>query len=305
MTGLSPEVGPLLEALWRHADSPHTPVRQLRQQLDEATAKMAIVPEVQTQPTRAGDRDAEWVLVARASRDRRVALYFHGGGYALGSLTSARPLAGNLCVALRRPILSLDYRLSPEHPFPAAIEDGIAAYEWLLESGYSPRDMVLAGDSAGGGLSVAVLLALRDRGVAGPAAAMCFSPWLDLTLESDSLEKHAIQDPIIQPWKLAEMAGWYLGGRPATDPLASPVFADLRGLPPLLVQVSSSECLLDDARTFAAVADRAGVDATLQTWAGMPHVWHSFAPRLPEAQAALAAAARWLHTQTRTHTEVK
>ena len=291
----SPETALLLQALWRNVQNPGTPLLGLRDRLNDAVIRMPTASGVLVATERIGELHAEWLNPPEPLADGSgVVLYFHGGGYAIGSLNSARPLASNLARVMRWPVLALDYRLSPEHPFPAAIEDGVQAYRWLLELGYAPSKILIAGDSAGGGLCIAVLLALRDHGHVNPAGGVCFSPWLDLTLNSSTLVCNAEQDPVVQRWILAEMAAWYLNGHDPREPLASPVFANLRGLPPLLVQVSSSECLLDDARGFCSAALSAGVDVTLQTWPGVPHVWHAFAPRLPEAEEAFIAASDWV-----------
>ena len=231
---------------------------------------------------------AEW-LVPPSARDDVVLLYLHGGGYVIGSPRSHRHLAAALARAARARALVLDYRLAPEHPFPAAVEDAVLAYRWLAEQGIRPARLVIAGDSAGGGLTVATLVALRERGLALPAAGVCISPWVDLTCSAPSYAKNAAADPIVRPALVSEMARAYLAGADPRTPLAPPLYADLRGLPPLLIHVGSDEVLLDDAAGLAERARAAGVDAALEIAPRMVHVWHWFLPMLPEAQTAVDA----------------
>ena len=228
---------------------------------------------------------AEWLRPPSARADG-VLLYLHGGGYVIGSPRSHRHLAAAIAVAARATGLLLDYRRAPEHPFPAAVDDAVAAYRWLLSRGISPERVVVAGDSAGGGLTVATLLALRDAGVPLPAGGVCISPWTDLTRPAESYVTN-LTDPIVKPGMIVEMAQAYLGGANAKSPLASPMHADLRGLPPLLIQVGGGELLRDDAEGLATRAKEAGLDVTLEVWDEMVHVWHWFLPMLDEAGAAI------------------
>jgi phosphinothricin tripeptide acetyl hydrolase len=206
----------------------------------------------------------------------------------IGSPRSHRHLAAAIARAAGARALLLDYRRAPEHPFPAAVDDALAAYRWLLESaGVAPGSVVVAGDSAGGGLTVATLLAARDAGLPQPGAGVCISPWVDLTCSLPTYATKAAVDPVVDAALVQKMAKAYLGGTDPRTPLASPLHADLRGLPPLLAQVGGDEVLLDDARELAARAKGAGVDATLEVWDAMVHVWHWFLPMLDEAQAAI------------------
>lgn len=223
-----------------------------------------------------------------------VVLYFHGGGYVMGSVNTIRPLAANLAVAAGARVLALGYRLAPEHPFPAAVDDAVAAWRWLLDGGADPAAVAFGGDSAGGGLTVAALLAARDQGVPRPAAAVCISPWVDLTLAGESYDRNAATDPDVLRWRLEEMARLYLAGADPRIPLASPVFGDLAGLPPLLVHAGTSELLEDDAVLLTAVARTAGVSVTLELYQDMIHVWHAYAPGLPEGTAGIERIAAWL-----------
>ena len=181
----------------------------------------------------------------------------------------------------------IEYRLAPEHPFPAAVEDAVAAYRWLVGEGLDPAQIVIAGDSAGGGLTVATLVALRDEGDLLPAAAVCFSPWVDLEGIGQSMSAKAEADPLVQRDGIIEMARAYLGGADTRVPLAAPLYADLTGLPPVLIQVGTSETLLDDSTRLAERSRKAGVDVTFEPWEDMIHVWQYFASILPEGQEAI------------------
>ncbi|MEX2223941.1 MAG: alpha/beta hydrolase, partial [Candidatus Rokuibacteriota bacterium] len=192
----------------------------------------------------------------------------------------------------------LEYRLARELRYPAGVDDATAAYRWLLDQAVAPERIVIAGDSAGGGLTVATLLALRDARVPLPAGGVCISPWVDLTCSAGSYATKAEADPIVRRAGVEQMAQAYLGATPARTPLASPLFADLRGLPPLLIHVGSDEVLLDDAVQLAERARAAGVETTLEVYERMIHVWHWFLPMLDEAQAAVEAIGRF--TQART-----
>ncbi|HKW91167.1 MAG TPA: alpha/beta hydrolase, partial [Methylomirabilota bacterium] len=206
---------------------------------------------------------------------------------------SHRHLAAAIAVAAGASALLLDYRLAPEHPYPAAVDDATAAYRWLLDQGIAPAHVVIAGDSAGGGLTVATMLALKEAGTPLPAGGVCISPWVDLTCGGESYKTRAEADPIVRRAGVEEMARAYVGATAPRTPLASPLFADLRGLPPLLIHVGDAEVLLDDAVQLAARAKAAGVDATLEVWDQMIHVWHWFLPMLDEAQSAVDAIGRF------------
>jgi monoterpene epsilon-lactone hydrolase len=273
---------------------PAVTVAERRAQYDRAERVFPVPPDVavKTLTLKAGqgpEIGAEW-LEPPAAREGAALLYLHGGGYVIGSPRSHRHLAGALARATGAVTLLPDYRLAPEHAFPAAVEDAVASYRWLLEWGAVPGRTVIAGDSAGGGLTVATLLALRDRGLPRPAGGVCISPWVDLTCGGASYASKAASDPIVARQGVAEMARDYLGGADARTPLASPLFADLAGLPPLLVQVGSEEVLLDDAVGLAERARAAGVPAALEIWPDMIHVWHWFFPMLDEGQRAIDGA---------------
>jgi len=229
----------------------------------------------------------------------QVLLYLHGGGYVMGSPNTHRALAGELSRAANAAVLLPDYRLAPEAPFPAAIEDAVAAYQWLLTQGQAAQALAIAGDSAGGGLTVATLIALRDRNLALPRCAVCLSPWSDLACSNASYQTRAAADPMITPADIAMMAAAYLDGADPKSPLASPNRADLRGLPPLLIHVGRDEVLLDDAIVLHEAARSAGVASTLEIWDDMIHVWHAFHPMLPEGRQGIARVGEYLRQQWR------
>src|SRR5438552_1164232 len=247
----------------REHDAVVAMMRSLRDQgptrpaMAEQRAQFETMAEVFTLPADAsveavdaGGVPAEQVTVAGADGTRTI-LYLHGGGYCIGSPRTHREFAARLARAADATVVLIDYRLAPEHPFPAAAEDATAAYRWLLGRGQAPARLVVAGDSAGGGLTVATLVSLRDQGVVLPAAAVCLSPWVDLEASGESMTTKAGADPLIDREGLDQMAAHYLGGADARTPLASPLYADLAGLPPVLIQVGTAEVLLDDAVRLA------------------------------------------------------
>lgn len=242
----------------------------------------------------------EWVIPAGAGSER-VILYLHGGAYNAGSTRSHRALAANIAYASRARALTIDYRLAPEHPYPAALTDAFSAYQWLLESGIRPEQLVVTGDSAGGGLTIALLVALRERGIPMPAAAVVLSPWTDLTDSGESWQENAKADYMINGPKLKEAARLYLKDVSPRTPLASPVYANLHGLPPLLIQVGSEEVLLSDSMRLAENARLSGVDVTLDVWEGMQHVWQFAASLVPEARQAIEKIGEFV----RAHSDVK
>jgi acetyl esterase/lipase len=213
------------------------------------------------------------------------------------SARTHRSITSRLAAWSNARLFALDYRLAPEHPFPAALEDALAAYHALIATGTLPSHVVIAGDSAGGGLALALLLALRDAKEPPPAAAVLFSPWTDLAVTGNSIVDNDATDALFFGSWVAAQAPLYLANTPATNSLASPVYADLTGLPPLLIQVSDSEVLLDDSRRIYENAKRSGVEATLQVWPKLPHDWQIFAPILPEARAALRDASAFVRAR--------
>ena len=269
-----------------------TTVAQMRQDWDELFAGVAV--EAQIEDIDAGGVKAQWVRAPGASGPQ-VIIYFHGGGFQVGSLVSHRELMAGLSAAARCRVLGVDYRLAPEHRYPAALDDAWTSYQWLVGQGFAPNRIALAGDSAGGGLALSLLLRLRDARQPLPAAGVLMSAWTDLTASGASYETRADSDPIHQRPMIVAMARNYLGKNGnAADPLVSPLFADLKGLPPLLAQAGDRETVLDDSRDFVARAQAAGVDATLQVWDHMIHVFQQFPAQLPEARMAINDIGRFL-----------
>lgn len=266
---------------------------EMRSSMQAAVANLPRPHDVECETVDAGGVPAEWVR-APGSRGDRALIHLHGGGYVMGSLDSHRGLAAHLSRSTRAPVLLADYRLAPENPYPAAVEDGVAAYRHVVRSGTDPGRIAISGDSAGGGLTVATLVALRDEGDALPAAGVCISPWLDLTQSGESFRTKVDEDVMVTQDLLEKASEAYCKGSDPRAPTASPLFADLAGLPPLLVQVGTAEMLLDDSRRFAERAKQAGVDVTLEVADEMIHVWHTFADFVPEAKEAIGRIADFL-----------
>lgn len=243
-------------------------------------------------------RPAEWVS-GPDENSERVILFLHGGAYAIGSCASHRELATRIARAAAARALVVEYRLAPEHRFPAAVEDSVAAFRWLLAQGIAAHSIALAGDSAGAGLALAVLLSQRDSGGPLPAGAALLSPWVDLTDASPSRRTKAAADPWLTSERLAGRAQLYLDGADPTSPLASPVYADLRDLPPLLIHVGSDEIVLDDAHRLTARAQAAGVATTLEVWEGLWHVWQLWAAELAEGQQSIDKIGAFVQQVTR------
>ena len=245
---------------------------------------------------------AEWI-VPQGVQSTRVILFLHGGSSNSGSIVSHRTLAGNVALASKARSLLIEYRLAPEHPFPAAVEDAVAAYEWLLAQGCAPSQIVLAGDSAGGTLTLALLIHLRDHNKPMPAAAVCLSPAPDLTFSGESWILNAKKDLMLDARKERKAVEIYLRGADPRAPLASPYFGDLRGLPPLLIQIGSHELLLSDSTRLAEKAKAAGVDVTLEVWPGMQHEWQFAAKILPEGKRAISRIGAFVETAFSTSLE--
>lgn len=271
-------------------------VQTLRSAFNELMARVPVAPDIQQHPVGTGGVDGVEVTI-QGNADENVILYFHGGVYVIGTAAASVPLVGELVRRTGAKAISLDYRLGPEHPYPAAIEDARAAYEGLLAHGVAPGRIALAGESAGGGLAVATLLALREAGTALPSCAFAMSPYVDLTLSGQTLTEKQALDPVLTPDGLRVRVPDYVGGADAADPLISPIFGDLSGLPALLIQVGSHEVLLSDALRLAERAARADVAVNLEVTPGVPHVFQGFAGLLDEAGAALDRAANSLNAQ--------
>jgi acetyl esterase/lipase len=253
----------------------------------ENLAKFSILPSrTAVQPVHVGDVPAEWISVGTTSEERAV-LYLHGGAYTIGSPRTHRDIAARISKAAGARILLIDYRLAPEHPHPAAVQDVVAAYRWMLEYGLSPHNIAIAGDSAGGGLAIAALVSLRDTGEPLPAAAVCLSPWTDLQGTGESMTTHIEADPFLTPEWLQLMAKHFVENNDPRMPLISPIHADLGDLPPILIQVGSDEILFSDSIRLVERAREAGVETTLDVWEGMWHVWQFFAGQMPEGRRAI------------------
>lgn len=271
-------------------------LEQERANLDEGGARF-LVPDDVTQEVIDADGVPAEFLVAPGAADDRVVLYLHGGGYVIGSIKSHRYLMQNVSRFSGAKTLGLDYRLAPENPFPAAVEDATKAYCWLLAQGYKAKNIAIAGDSAGGGLTLATLVNLREKGIDLPAAGVLISPWTDLSGEAESVKARADIDPMVKPEGLYSLGDKYLDGTDAKNPLASPVFADMAGLPPLCIHVGGKEILYDDAITVADKARAAGVTVELLDEPELFHVWHAFAPMLEEGQEAVEKIGAFLQKQ--------
>ena len=282
----SPELSMIINMLKSFAPKTDPSIAEMRAGIEAMAAAAQIPADVSRQTVSAGGVPAEWV-VAPGADAQRVILYLHGGGYTIGSINTHRELAARLSRAAAARVLVIDYRLAPEHPHPAAVDDATAAYRWLLANGADPSRIVVAGDSAGGGLTVATLVALRDARTPLPAAGVCLSPWVDLEGSGESMTTKAAVDPMVQRDGLLKMAAAYLAGQDARTPLAAPLYANLTGLPPLLIQVGTAETLLDDSTRLAERARKAGVNVTLDPWEDMIHVFQAFATFLPEARQAI------------------
>lgn len=291
----SEQLGKVLEILKSMPRNPDATVGQMRGGMEKVSERVA--SDVKCEAVRVDNIPGEWIVPPGAANDR-VILYLHGGGYVMGSINTHRAMVARIARAGQARALAIDYRLAPEHPFPAAVDDATAAYRWLVAQGYKPGKIVVAGDSAGGGLALATLLALRDAGTPLPAAGVGISPWTDMEGTGDSVTTKAAKDPMVQKDGLLSMAKMYVGEQDPKAPLASPLHADLRGLPPLLLQVGEAEILLDDATRVAERAKAAGVNVDLEVWDDMMHVWHVFAKILPEGQQAIDKIGKFVISHT-------
>ncbi len=288
-----PEIVKLKRILREKAVPPGVdiPLEQRRKGMEKVAFKVA--DDIGVEAVTVAGRAAEWIT-APGSQTGRAILYLHGGGYVMGSLTTHRSLVGEISRAAQAAALLVDYRLAPEAPFPAAVEDGVASYRWLLEQGFTPKNLAIAGDSAGGGLAVATLISARDQGLPMPKAAVPISPWSDMTFSNESYKTRAEADPLVGSGSIGDMANLYLQGKDPKHPYASPNFASLKSLPPLLIHVGRDEVLLDDSIKLDQKAKADGVNSTLEIWEDMIHVWHAFHPMLPEGKQAIERVGAFL-----------
>jgi acetyl esterase/lipase len=292
----SKELEAVLEILKSRPVLENPTIEEMRAAAEEAP-RFPLAEDVQCEAVDAGGVPGEWISTPEAIGEK-VLYYLHGGGYVMCSVNTHREMISRLARAAGARALAINYRLAPENPFPAAVADATAAYRWLLSTGVDQARVVIAGDSAGGGLTVATLLALRDVDEPLPAAGICISPWVDMEGLGESMNTKAGVDPTVARDGIVDMGKGYLGGADPRTPLAAPIYADLRGLPPLLIQVGTAEVLLDDSTRLAERAKSAGVDVILETWEDMIHVWHSFAAILPEGQQAIDCIGKFIRKHT-------
>lgn len=236
----------------------------------------------------------EWILPPDAPGDKRLIYYLHGGGYISGSAKTNRPITAPLARLLKRRVFALNYRLAPEHRFPAALDDAVAGYRWLVSSGIDPSRISVAGDSAGGGLALALVMQLRDTGGNLPACVACMSPWTDMTGSGESIISNSERDPMFCAEDIGRYASVYLGSQSRMDPLASPLLGDFASLPPLLIHVGENECLLDDARQVHNKMLAAGGSSQLRVFKEVPHAWQFGTPFVPEARTSLNEIAQFI-----------
>ncbi len=275
-------------------DGEPQPSHAERRAVADAFGEMGSLPSgCRHEPTVVGGVKAERIAPTGAIEGRRL-LYLHGGGYVGGSPRSHRPLVARLADVARTTAFALEYRIAPEHPYPAAVDDAVDAYRALMAAGVWPERTIIAGDSAGGGLAVALAMKLKDEGLPQPAGLFVISPWADLTQGHRTYETKAADDPMITRERLNACAEEYLNGADPQDPFASPVFGDFAGLAPLLIQAGSEEALLGDSLLLAERAGHARVEVRLEVWPEMIHVWHAFGGQLGAARRAIAAAGVWM-----------
>jgi acetyl esterase/lipase len=272
----------------------NTSIPRFRQECEDAAKRAKIPDGIEVEPVTAAGLRAEWILPRGAAKDR-VILYTLGGGYVSGSCDDHRAMVAKITRGSGVSTLLFDHRLAPEDPFPAALEDTVAAYGWLLAQGVSPSNIMIVGESAGGGLCLATLLALRDQGVPLPAAAVALSPWTDLALTGDSY-RTKLKASIDPPGMSIVCSKYYAGENDPRLPWISPLYGDLRGLPPLFICVGTNETMLDDSTRFAEKATAAGVDVTLRVWEGMVHCFPLMAPLFPEATLAMNEICAFINT---------
>lgn len=286
--------------VFRYMANPALPVEVRRQRMDRVVGTVRVSRDTRVETVMAGRVPAEWIVPPDVATDA-VLLYLHGGGYAAGSFVTHRVVAEKVAQLARVRALLPAYRLAPEHRFPAAVDDAVAVYRWLIQDyNADPARVVVAGDSAGGGLTIVLAVSARDSGLPLPAALACVSPWTDLAGTGESMRTKAGVDPCFTPEDLHLQAREYLGDADPMHPLASPLYADLHGLPPVMAQVGEDELLLDDARRLVERARAVSVDATLEVWPGL---WHIFATQgtFPESRQAMQRLGRFLRRHVEAH----
>jgi len=280
------QLQPIRDMLLAQAANRATEIGAMREEFNMMAATFVKEPDIKREEVDVDGMRGAW-FTAPDSSSNRIVLYLHGGAYILGSIDTHESLIGRIAKAAKARCLAVDYRLAPEHPHPAAVEDATKAYQWLLKQGIDSKRIAISGDSAGGGLTLATLLKTRDDGKPLPACAACLSPWVDLEATGNSMESRAEADPMIEREGVKAYGKVFLGGKNPHDPLAAPLYGDYTGLPPLLIQVGGDETLLDDSTRVADKAAAAGVEVDLQIWDDMIHVWQVFAPYVDESGAAI------------------
>lgn len=272
-------------------------VKEDREYLEQLATLVELPKDVKIEKVDVNGIPSAWLTMPE-SIDNNVLLYLHGGGYVTGSITSHQDLVMRISRVSKMRALIIEYRLAPENPFPAAVEDALKAYKWLIEKeGINPQNTIIAGDSAGGGLTLATLIKIRDNHLPMPAAGITLSPWTDLAHTGNSITTKAQIDPFITVYDLIFDANLYLGDAHPQNPLVSPLYADLKGLPPLLIQVGTDEILLDDSTRFAERAEEAGVNVQLDVWQDMIHVFQAFADWAPEGQEAIEKIGQYIQNR--------
>ena len=292
----SPQLDRVIGIMKDIRSNPPADIHEARAVLDQAFAVYPPASDVTIFEIDAGGVPCQWITASGVPQDRLI-IYLHGGAYATCSPTTHKDLISRLSLASGTAALGVDYRLAPEYLFPAAVEDCLAAYNWALSHGFEPGNIVLAGDSAGGGLVVSVLLAARDSALPLPAAGVCFSPWVDLECTGESMSVNDHLDAFIKYEGLFARAQSYLGEADPKHPWASALYADLHGLPPLLIHVGSAETLLDDSTRLAILAKDSGVDVSFKIWDDMVHVWQLFASVLPEGQQSIDESGKFIRSK--------
>lgn len=289
---VSKEFEKFLRELKEKAVPPITSIEEGRVVFETFMKDYPPAPEVRFEFFSIGELGAVWAFAPDVNR-RRILLFFHGGGYTGGSIESHKNLIGRLSASTGAAVCAVQYRLAPENPFPAALNDALTAYRWLLHHPYARSRIVICGSSAGGGLAASLFIRLKMEKIAMPAGGICICPWVDLTMKSESIRTNAGKDRLNAQY-LALCAEKYAGGKDLADPLISPLFGDLEGLPPLFIQTGTSDLLYDEAVQLAERAKKKGVAVSLDVWQGMFHTWMLFAPRFPECQAAIDRAGEFV-----------
>ncbi|MFF2090770.1 alpha/beta hydrolase [Paenibacillus sp. NPDC058174] len=269
-------------------------IEELRAGVEAMFGLLPVASDLVTEKVDIDGMEAEWQLLPE-SKDDRVLLYFHGGGFMYGSIESYRIESSEMGRAAQARVLSINYRLAPEHPFPAPIEDALKAYDWLLDQGYKPHNIIIGGVSAGGNLTAALLMKIRDTKTPMPAGGVMVSPWIDLGQTGETYVTKEGVDPVVTKEALVQLADNYLNGVSPNVPYASPIYGDLRGLPPIYVMVGESELMLSEALTFVTQAAMAGVDIRFRSWPSMFHNWLSFHSTLEEAQEGVISTGNFMN----------